>query len=416
VLFLFLLNCGGADCFIRHPSFMLFAIAGMIFFDVSANLMSLGAIDFCLIVDAAVIMVENSVRRLAEARHAAARPLTRDERLDVIRDSSSGKAASRGDDHHRSPHSNTIACGHRGDVRPMHSPSSWHYPALWCSARIHSGLSARDHKKERETFLSRILAAYEVPALNAKHPLAYSRFCFCRVHLSRQVGLSDHEASGQTHQLKSVSLGEAVRQTTQIERVLKSFPEVTQVVSRIGRPEIATDPMGPDMGDTYVFLKPHSEWRAGMNHEELLSEMSDRLKKFPGVVASFSQPIKFRMMELIEGIGSRSDVVIKIFGDDLDALRKEGDETAGVLRTIRGAEDVKVQQITGLPMLQVHINRDAIARYGINVSDVQEVIQSAIAGTRAPVCWRAFDALIWSFAFPSGLERWRNQQFADKRS
>lgn len=190
--------------------------------------------------------------------------------------------------------------------------------------------------------------------------------------------------------LKSVSLSEAVRQTTLIEQVIRQFPEVDTTVSRIGRPEIATDPMGPDMADTYAFLKPKSQWKTAETKEELVGKMAEALEQIPGVAFSFSQPIELRMMELIEGVGARSDVVIKIFGDDLDRLLEKANDVARAASGVRGAEDVKVQQITGLPVLQIKINREAIARYGMNVSDVQELIRTAIAGTEATTVLEGF--------------------------
>jgi cobalt-zinc-cadmium resistance protein CzcA len=147
--------------------------------------------------------------------------------------------------------------------------------------------------------------------------------------------------------------------TSQAERVIKQFPEVATVVSRIGRPEIATDPMGPNMGDTYVFLKPRDQWPKEYSREELVEQMEDKLKALPTQAYSFSQPIEFRMQELIEGTGARSDVVIKIFGDDLDTLREQAEQVARIIRPAPGATDVKVEQVTGLPVLQITIDRDA---------------------------------------------------------
>ena len=182
---------------------------------------------------------------------------------------------------------------------------------------------------------------------------------------------------------------------------VREFPEVETTVSRVGRPEIATDPMGPDMADTYAILKPRSAWRPGVTRETLVSEMAERLEKLPGIASSMSQPIKFRMMELIEGVGVRSDVAVKIFGDDMDVLLREANEVAAVVRKVPGAADVKVQQITGLPVLQVRIDRPAIARYGINVADVQEVIQSAIAGTQATTVLEGFMRFALVVRFPT---------------
>lgn len=418
ILFLFLLQLrAGLIVSSAIPLSMLFAIIGMNYFGVSANLMSLGAIDFGLIVDAAVIMVENSVRRLSDARREAGRALTAKERLDVIRESSREvrQASQFGEMIIIAAYIPILSLvGIEGKMfRPMALTVILAlFGALLLSLTLIPALSAiflRDHKEERENFL----IAYLKPRYEAtlgwvlRRPLTTlagaSAFFLACVALFPLLGsefipdLDEGALAINLTRLKSVSLAEAVRQTTNVERLLTGFPEVTRVVSRIGRPEIATDPMGPDMGDTYVFLKPHSEWRDGIDRERLVGEMSEAIEKFPGLVASFSQPIKFRMMELIEGVGARSDVVVKIFGDDLAALLREGNEVAEVLGRVRGAEDVKVQQITGLPMLQVAIDRGAIARYGINVSDVQEVIESAIAGTQATRVlegFRRFDLVV----------------------
>jgi len=418
VLFLFLLQLrAGLIVSSAIPLSMLFAIIGMNYFGVSANLMSLGAIDFGLIVDAAVIMVENSVRRLAEARRAAGRVLTKNERLDIIRESSSEvrQASQFGEMIIIAAYIPILSLvGIEGKMfRPMAFTVILALSgALLLSLTLVPALSAiflRDHKAERENpVIAYLKPRYEwVLQRVLRRPLltlaAAAGFFIACVVLFPLLGseflpeLDEGAIAVNLTRLKSVSLSEAVRQTAAIERVLHSFPEVTRVVSRIGRPEIATDPMGPDMGDTYVFLKPKSEWREGFNRERLVEQMEEALAKFPGVVASFSQPIKFRMMELIEGVGSRSDVVIKIFGDDLEELLREGNEVGEVLRRVAAAEDVKVQQLSGLPVLQVYIDRNAIARYGINVSDVQEVIESAIAGTvatRVMEGFRRFDLAV----------------------
>jgi cobalt-zinc-cadmium resistance protein CzcA len=205
--------------------------------------------------------------------------------------------------------------------------------------------------------------------------------------------------------LKSVSLTETIRQTSLMEKALKEIPEVTTVVSRIGRPEIATDPMGPDMADTYVYLKRKDEWRPGITKVEIVDEMSETLKKIPGVAASFSQPIKFRMMELIEGTGARSDVVVKIFGDDMDQLLRSGNQVALALGSIHGGEDVKVQQVRGLPVMEIEINRDAVANYGINISDVHDVIQSAVAGTQVGRIYEGFMNFDLMVRFPTSSSK-----------
>jgi cobalt-zinc-cadmium resistance protein CzcA len=172
-----------------------------------------------------------------------------------------------------------------------------------------------------------------------------------------------------------------VREAHLIEAMLKRFPEVENVITKTGRPEIATDPMGTEMADVFVMLKPKSAWKTARTKEELVEKMEAALSQFPGVLFSFSQPVKFRMMELIEGIGVRSDVGIKIYGEDIDTLKQTADAIARIVQGVRGAADVKVEQITGLPLLSVRLRRGDLARYGINVDEAQRVIQTAIAGT-----------------------------------
>ncbi|RPJ49801.1 MAG: efflux RND transporter permease subunit, partial [Acidobacteria bacterium] len=143
------------------------------------------------------------------------------------------------------------------------------------------------------------------------------------------------------------------------------------------------DPMGPEHSDTYVFLKPKSEWKTARSQEEIVEKLAERLKAIPGMSFAFSQPIKFRMMELLEGVGARSDVVIKIFGEDVELMRETAERVARTIGEIPGAADPRVQEVTGLPVLEIRIDRDKIARYGMNVSDIQQLVQSAIAGTQA---------------------------------
>jgi cobalt-zinc-cadmium resistance protein CzcA len=182
-----------------------------------------------------------------------------------------------------------------------------------------------------------------------------------------------------SRQPPSVSLVESIRNHTKIEQVLHSFPEVKKVVSRIGRPEVSTDPMSVDQADIYVDLKPPSEWRTAHDKTELIEKISQKLdKEVPGVAFSFTQPIEMRMSELIAG--ARSDVAIKLFGDDLDTLTKTADQIGRVAGRIRGAEDVKVEQVSGLPQLEITPDRAAIARYGLNVEDVNNLVESIIAG------------------------------------
>ena len=182
----------------------------------------------------------------------------------------------------------------------------------------------------------------------------------------------------QIWRLPSISLEESNRISTEVEKVVRAeFPEVTTIVSRTGRPEIATDPMGVEVSDTYITLKPGDHERFP-DRESLVAALDEALRaKVPGAVFSFSQPIELRVSELISGV--RSDVAVHLYGDDLTLLKSKADEIVRVLSRVPGAADVKAEQTQGLPMLRVRIDRDAIARYGVNADDVLEVIE-AIGG------------------------------------
>lgn len=181
--------------------------------------------------------------------------------------------------------------------------------------------------------------------------------------------------------LPSVSLKESVELSTLIEKTIMKYPEVETVVSETGRPEIATDPMGQESSDIFVMLKPKKSWQTAKTKEGLIERMEEDLEKIPGMRYSFSQPIELRVSELIAGV--RSDIAIKLFGEDFEVLKPKAGEIERVVTSIRGAEDVKVEQVTGLPVVQIKIDRSAIARYGINVSDIQDVITTAIGGKAA---------------------------------
>jgi cobalt-zinc-cadmium resistance protein CzcA len=187
----------------------------------------------------------------------------------------------------------------------------------------------------------------------------------------------------QAWRLPSVALEESVRQTTALERVLKQFPEVTTVVSKTGRAEIATDPMGVEISDVLVMLKPHDEWTTAGDRDGLIAAMDSALaRNFSGTIFSYSQPIELRVSELIAGV--RSDVALKIFGDDMETLERAAAAAVGVLSRVPGAADVKAEQTAGLPVLRVQLNRRAMARYGINAAEVLDVI-SAMGGREAGV-------------------------------
>jgi cobalt-zinc-cadmium resistance protein CzcA len=440
VLLLFLLQLrAGLIVSSAIPLSMLCAILGMWYFDVSANLMSLGAIDFGLIVDAAVIIVENSVRRLAEQRAAIGRALTDAERHATIASATIEvrRASFFGEIIVMAAYVPVVSlAGIEGKMfRPMAFTvilaltgalvlSMTLIPAL-CGlflkeTRVNGD---RAHAGDENPLVRRLQAWYapllrrtiHYPRLTTTAAVAVVVVCAAIFPLLGAEFLPKLDESAlaiNVVRLPSVSLPEAVRMTTSMEEVLTQFPEVSKVVSRIGRPEIATDPMGPDMGDTYVFLKPREEWRGARSREELVDQMATKLRAVPTQAYSFSQPIEFRMQELIEGIGARSDVVIKTFGDDLSVLKDQGDRIAGIVGRVPGANDVKVQQLTGLPVLNIRIDRDAIARLGINVSDVEQTIQTAVAGTPATTVLQGFKRFALVVRLPTAI-RTRPGDFAN---
>ena len=179
--------------------------------------------------------------------------------------------------------------------------------------------------------------------------------------------------------LPGISLQESVEMEKKYHKILLTFPEIESVVSRIGAAEIASDPMGPELSDPIITLKPKSQWKTAKNLPELIGKMREKLESsMPGVGFNFTQPIALRVDELISGV--KSQVAIKIFGDDLDQLKEKADEMAKVMAGIKGTEDLRVEQVSGQPYLHIDIDRKEIARYGINISDVQEIIEIALAG------------------------------------
>ena len=185
--------------------------------------------------------------------------------------------------------------------------------------------------------------------------------------------------SREVWRLPSVSLSESVATSLEIERVLRRFPEVTQVVTRTGSPEVATDPMGVELSDVFVILKPRREWVTARTRDDLIAQLKGAIsEQVPGVGLGFTQPIEMRFNELIAGV--RSDLAVKIFGPDLDVLKQHADGLARTLKQVPGAADVKVEQVAGLPLLRVIVDREQIARYGLMADEVLSLVQSIRGG------------------------------------
>jgi cobalt-zinc-cadmium resistance protein CzcA len=376
------------------PLSMLVAFLGMVRSGISGNLMSLGAIDFGLIVDGSVVMVENIVRRLA-----ASRGLDPEARAAVLLRAAAevGRPIVFAVGTILVVYLPVLSLG--GVEGKMFRPMAWTVVFAVAGSLVLSltlvpvlcSLLFRGDVAEKETWLLRQAHRAYRPALARAmaHPVATVAVAATAFALS--VGgaaflgaefvprLDEGDLLVRPTRLPSVGLTEALKSTTEVEKVLLRFPEVRTAVSRTGSNEVATDPIGFDRTDTFVNLKPRRLWRRGMTRERLVSEMSAALdKEVPGNTFSFSQPIEDRFEELIAGV--TSEVGVKVFGDDLGILAQKGQEVAAILAQVRGAADVRVEQTAGLPMIQVKVDRDRLARYGVSVADALAVVEAAESG------------------------------------
>ncbi|MBI4748306.1 MAG: efflux RND transporter permease subunit [Acidobacteria bacterium] len=388
------------------PLSMLFAAIGMNVFGVSGNLMSLGAIDFGLVVDGAVIMVENAIRRIGERQHQLGRTLSKEELKETICSAAAEvrKATMYGELIIAVVYLPILSL--TGIEGKMFRPMAMTVIFALAGAMILSltfvpaamTLVFRGPVSERESGLIALVKRLYHPTLAwvlqfRSQTLAVTTglvviaaVVFPLLGAEFIPRLDEGSLAIQIQQLPSVSLTQSIKTTTEVERVLKTFPEVTRVVSKTGRAEVATDPMSIDFSDLYVGLKPPSEWTSAKTREALVSKMAAALEsKVPNAQFSFSQPIELRVSELISGV--RSDVAIKLFGDDLEILKIKADEIARVVSRIPGAADVKVEATAGLPQLQIIPNRREIARQGINVEDVNTLVESIVAGKEAGVVY-----------------------------
>ena len=403
VLFLFLLQLrAGLIVSSIIPLAMLFAIIGMRYFGVSANLMSLGAIDFGLIVDAAVIIVENCVRRLAEARHSLGRDLTEEERLATIESGTIEvrQASQFGELIIIAAYLPVLSlAGVEGKMfRPMgFTVILALVGALLLSATLIPALCAYFLKvtDDKENPVVAWLQCHYLPILRwavgqrklviggALVLFLFSAALFPRLGAEFLPKLDEGAICINPGYLPGISVETAIERATLVERYLLSeFPnEIEAIATRIGRPDIATDPMLLSQHDIFIPLKPRAQWKAAHSKAELVIKMEEALTNIPGMKVSFTQPIEMRMNELSEGVGIRSELGVKVFGPDMKILQLKAIEVADVMRDVPGGADISVEATAGLPMLQVRIRRGDIARYGINVADVQQVIETAIGGS-----------------------------------
>ncbi|MDV8151613.1 CusA/CzcA family heavy metal efflux RND transporter [Acinetobacter pittii] len=401
ILFIFLGNFRAAlitACII--PLAMLFTLTGMAEQKISANLMSLGALDFGIIVDGAVVIVENCIRRLAEAQHLKGRLLTRSERFTEV--FLAAKQARR-----------PLIFGQiiimvvylpifalAGVEAKMFHPMAMTVVLALLGAIILSvtfvpaavALFVTGEVKEKESrwmmtlkkgyagLLDKAYAFRYVVVTAAVSILILTSAIATRVGSEFAPQLSEGDFALQLMRAPSTGIEESLKIQENVEKqLLKAFPEIKAIFARTGTAEVATDVMPPNISDGIVLLKPHDQWP---NPKETIDELRTRMLQFvnqiPGNNSEFSQPIELRFNELISGV--RSDIGVKIFGDDMQILNQEAEKIAQQLRSIPGASEVKVEQTDGLPLLNVDIDHALAAQYGLSVKSIQDIVAASIGG------------------------------------
>lgn len=425
ILFLFLGNIRAAlITAMVIPLSMLFTFTGMVSNKVSANLMSLGALDFGIIIDGAVVIVENCVRRLAHAQAAAGRTLTRNERFHEV--FAASKEARR-----------PLLFGQliimvvylpifalSGVEGKMFHPMAFTVVTALLGAMILSvtfvpaavALFLNGNVREKENRLMTWLKHGYAPLLDwvmVSKPLVLtiaavimvlSGLAASRLGSEFVPSLDEGDIALHAMRIPGTSLSQAIDMQVQLEQRIKSFAEVETVFAKLGTAEIATDPMPPNVADNFVMLKPRDQWpNPERSKADLIAAMQEAVEQVPGNNYEFTQPIQMRFNELISGV--RSDVAVKVFGDDMEVMNDTAAKIAEVLEGITGAADVKVEQTTGLPMLSVQIDREKAARFGLNVSQIQDAVSTVVGGREAGALFegdRRFDIQVRL------ADEWRN--------
>ena len=384
------------------PLAMLFTIIGMVRGGVSGNLMRLGALDFGLIVDGAVIIIENCLRRFGEAQHALGRQLNDEERYDltasataeVIRPSLFGLgiiaavylpifALSGVEGKMFHPMAITVVLALTGAM----VLSLTFVPAAIASflrGRVaeHDNRLMRWSRARYTPLLDWALRRRVVVLAGAAVLVVGCGVLATRLGSEFVPSLDEGDITLQPMRIPGTSLEQSVAMQETLEKRLAQFPEVANIFSKIGTAEVATDPMPPSMADTFLMLKPRDQWPDPRKPKaELVEELEAAAKEIPGSNYEFTQPIQMRTNELISGV--RSDVAVKVYGDNLDQLTRLASRVERVMRSVPGAEDVKAEQVSGLPLLTITPDPAALARYGLNPGDVQETVATAIGGSVA---------------------------------
>jgi len=384
------------------PLSMLFAITGMSMNRVSGNLMSLGAIDFGIIVDGAVIVVENALRRLGLAQQQKGRQLTLSERLtevtlstqEVLRPAVFGVLII------MLVFLPIFALS--GVEGKMFHPMAFTLIAALLGALIFSitfvpaaiAIFVKGEIKENESgFMSRLQQRYkQLLHIAIERKVAVVSFAVALVVLtawqSTRMGseflpqLDEHDIALHALRIPGTSLTQSVEMQKLLESEISSLAEVKAVFSKIGTPDVATDPMPPNVADTFVMINPRNQWPdPNKSKEQLVNELRELVTQVPGNNYEFTQPIEMRFNELIAGV--RADVAVRIYGDDFNTLVEQGQKIEGILKQVSGASDVRMEQATGLPLISVIPQRDHLALLGLSIADVQTALQTAVSGVEA---------------------------------
>jgi len=393
------------------PISMVSAFIVMKYLGVSANLMSLGAIDFGLIVDGAVVMMENFIRRLSEHRDGGDGESTEE----VIRSAAQevGRPILFGvliiiavylpvftleglEGRMFTPMAITVCAALLGSLIlalmfvPAVSSLLLKRGVNEHGGRLYQALERLYTRQLELAIRHRVITigGAIILVVTAIGSLAF-------IGTEFMPRLDEGSILIETRKLPSISLTESVAISRRIEEIVKGFPEVESVVTKIGRPDLATEAMGIHQGDVYVILKPRELWRTGRDKDGLIAALDEELSRLPGVSYNFTQPMAMRLDETISGV--KADVAVKLYGEDLEVLEARAGEIARVLEKVPGAADVQAETITGSAQLQIRLNRDLLARYGLNVADLQYLIETAIGGKVATTVidgQRRFDVLV----------------------
>ena len=399
------------------PLSMLFTFTGMFSNKVSANLMSLGALDFGIIVDGAVVIVENAIRRLAHAQQRHGRMLTRTERFHEV--FAAAREARRpliygqliimvvylpifaltgveGKMFH--PMAFTVVMALLGAMvlSVTFVPAAI---ALFVTGKVkeEEGLVMRTARQRYAPVLAWVLGRRKLAFAAAAALVLLSGVMASRMGSEFIPSLSEGDFALQALRVPGTSLSQSVDMQQRLEQaIIAQVPEVERVFARTGTAEIASDPMPPNISDAYVMLRPREQWvDPGKPRDELIAQVQRAAASVPGSNYELSQPIQLRFNELISGV--RSDVAVKLFGDDMEVLNRTAAQIATSLQGVPGASEVKVEQTTGLPVLTIDIDRDKAARHGLNVGDVQGAIAIAVGGRTAGTLYegdRRFDMVV----------------------